>query len=152
MLQPHEPFSTPQLVRYFPGQRYDLHTDFWPKHQILSDGSGRLFNRCASFFVFLRDNCTGGETYFPEVDVLDKDEGRGGELEGLFEGKVGRGGGEGAAKGVKFRPIRGNAVFWVNLDEGGKGDRRVVHAGLPVEEGEKIGMNIWPRRFFGWDE
>jgi prolyl 4-hydroxylase len=25
----------------------------------------------------------------------------------------------------------------------------VVHAGLPVEDGEKIGLNIWPRRFFG---
>jgi prolyl 4-hydroxylase len=37
----------------------------------------------------------------------------------------------------------------VNLNEEGEGDGRVVHAGLPVEEGEKIGLNIWPRRFFG---
>jgi prolyl 4-hydroxylase len=56
---------------------------------------------------------------------------------------------DGQAKGVKFKPIRGNAVFWVNLDKDGKGDRRTVHAGLPIGEGEKIGLNIWPRKYFG---
>jgi prolyl 4-hydroxylase len=147
-LQPHEPFSTPQLVRYYPSQRYDLHTDFWPQHQRMNDGSGRLFNRVASFFVFLRDNCTQGETYFPAVDVLDKDAERDGGLEGLFGGKVARGGMEGQENGVKFRPIRGNAVFWVNIGQDGVGDRRVVHAGLPVGDGEKIGLNLWPRKFF----
>jgi prolyl 4-hydroxylase len=25
-----------------------------------------------------------------------------------------------------------------------------VHAGLPVGEGEKIGLNIWPRKYFGY--
>ncbi|KAF2679300.1 hypothetical protein K458DRAFT_408161 [Lentithecium fluviatile CBS 122367] len=154
-LLPHEPFSIPQLVRYHPTQRYDLHTDFWPTHQIMKDGSGRLFNRPASFFVFLRDNCTEGETYFPLVDVLDGEDGRGGDLEGLFGGKVLRGGREGVQGeegGVKFRPIRGNAVFWVNIDGEGVGDRRVVHAGLPVGSGEKIGLNLWPRKFYGWRE
>jgi prolyl 4-hydroxylase len=37
ILLPIEPFSTPQLVRYFPSQKYDLHTDFWPEHQITTD-------------------------------------------------------------------------------------------------------------------
>ncbi|KAF2636169.1 hypothetical protein P280DRAFT_410092, partial [Massarina eburnea CBS 473.64] len=147
-LQPYEPFSLPQLVRYAPSQRYDLHTDFWPQHQLMKDGSGRLFNRPASFFVFLRGNCTGGETYFPSIDVFDKDAERGGELEAGFMGKVSRGEKDGVAKGVRFRPITGNAVYWVNINKLGKGDRRVVHAGLPVGEGEKIGMNLWPRKFY----
>ncbi|KAL5427233.1 hypothetical protein PMIN04_001505 [Paraphaeosphaeria minitans] len=83
MLHAHERFSTPQLVRYFPTQRYDLHTDFWPRHQRLSDGSGRLFNRPASFFVFLRDNCTDGETYFPGVGIEEgKEVGFGGCIHG----------------------------------------------------------------------
>ncbi|KAF2869459.1 hypothetical protein BDV95DRAFT_449150, partial [Massariosphaeria phaeospora] len=141
MLQPSEPFSVPQLVRYFPSQKYDFHTDHWAQHQ--RDDEGRHFNRVASFFVFLRDNCTQGETYFPLVDVLDRDAGRGGELEGRWRGKVVRGEWEGERKGVKFRPVTGNAVFWVNMDGEGEGDRRVVHAGLPVGEGEKIGLNIW---------
>ncbi|KAF2001218.1 hypothetical protein P154DRAFT_596836 [Amniculicola lignicola CBS 123094] len=140
-MRPSDTFSIPQIVRYFPGQKYDLHTDFWPQHQITNDGSNKLFNRQSSFFVFLRDNCTEGETYFPLVDVLDNDSG--------FKGKAMRGEKDGVQQGVKFKPITGNAVFWVNLDGEGVGDRRVVHAGLPVGEGEKIGLNIWPRRYFG---
>jgi prolyl 4-hydroxylase len=154
MLLPHEPFSVPQLVRYFPGQKYDLHADFWPKHQVMKDGSARLFNRAASFFVYLRDNCTGGYTYFPRVEPTGtsaanpaSDE----DLEKWYGDTVARGEKDGKELGLKFKPIKGNAIFWVNLDERGEGDRRVVHAGLPVEEGEKIGLNLWPRKFFGWE-
>ena len=147
MLLPSEPFSIPQLVRYFPSQKYDLHTDFWPEHQITSLENGKrvYFNRVASFFVFLRDNCTEGYTYFPLVEPSSSV-----SLDSLYDGKVVRGEMEGEAKGIKFKPMQGNAVFWVNLDENGKGDRRVVHAGLPVGEGEKIGLNIWPRKYFGY--
>lgn len=152
MLLPHEPFSTPQLVRYFPSQKYDLHTDFWPEHQIINDGSNRLYNRVASFFVFLRDNCTEGYTYFPSVepshssrDNPASDE----QLEKWYGDKVARGERNGEPEGVKFKPIKGNAVFWVNIRENGVGDRRLLHAGLPVKEGEKIGLNIWPRKFYG---
>ncbi|KAF1959378.1 hypothetical protein CC80DRAFT_467903 [Byssothecium circinans] len=150
---PHEPFSLPQLVRYFPGQRYNLHTDFWPVHQRTRttgpDGvvRERKFNRPASFFVFLRDACVGGETFFPGVDVdVDGDgDGDGTDASGP---KVSKGEKDGVPMGVKFRPMTGNAIFWVNLDQQGRGDRRVVHAGLPVREGEKIGMNLWPRKFY----
>lgn len=148
MLLPHEPFSVPQLVRYDPGQKYDLHTDFWPEHQVFKDqrgaGASVRFNRLASFFVFLRDNCTEGYTYFPLVEPIGAI-----DVERLYNGKVERGSLDGTEQGVKFKPIKGNAVFWVNLDAQGNGDRRLVHAGLPVGEGEKIGLNIWPRKFFG---
>jgi prolyl 4-hydroxylase len=147
IMLPSEPFSIPQLVRYFPSQEYDLHTDFWPEHQITTDestGEKVYFNRVASFFVFLRDNCTKGETFFPLVEPTNI-----AHLERMSKGKVARGEMDGEVKGVKFKPIRGNAVFWVNLDKEGKGDRRVVHAGLPVGDGEKIGLNIWPRKYFG---
>ncbi|KAH7408146.1 hypothetical protein DE146DRAFT_776450 [Phaeosphaeria sp. MPI-PUGE-AT-0046c] len=143
-----EPFSVPQLVRYHPGQKYNLHTDFWPEHQVTSDGSGRRFNRASSFFVYLHANCTGGETWFPRVEI----EGSEDELVRWYGDKVARGTSEeGEEMGVRFKPVVGSAIFWVNLDKEGNGDRRVVHAGLEVQEGEKIGLNIWPRRFFGWD-
>jgi prolyl 4-hydroxylase len=151
MLLPHEPFSIPQLVRYFSGQKYNLHTDFWPQHQVMDDGSGRLFNRAASFFVFLRANCSGGETWFPKVDATYSSANRpagDGDMENWYGDKVMREKRNGESSGVKFKPIVGNAIFWVNLNAEGEGDRRVVHAGLPVEDGEKIGLNIWPRRFF----
>lgn len=111
----------------------------------MPDGSGRLYNRPASFFVFLRDNCTDGETWFPAVDMEQGKE-RG------FGGRVKRGKKDGEeGKGVRFKPVKGSAVFWVNIGADGTKDRRVVHAGLPVGEGEKIGMNIWPRKFYADD-
>lgn len=146
---PHEPFSVPQLVRYFPSQKYDLHTDFWPEHQVMNDGSRRLFNRVASFFVFLRDNCTGGYTYFPQVEPAHDSPKAPIDLEKIYNDKVMRGDTDGIEKGLKFKPVQGNAIFWVNIDEEGNGDRRMIHAGLPVGTGEKIGLNIWPRKFYG---
>ena len=112
----------------------------------MKDGSGRRYNRPASFFVFLKANCTGGGTWFPDVGVLDQD--RGEEIEGVFNGKVGRATEKGKEKGVVFDPIVGSAIYWVNIDGKGVGDRRLIHAGLSVGEGEKIGMNIWPRKFY----
>jgi hypothetical protein len=54
------------------------------------------------------------------------------------------------AQGTTFKPRKGRGVFWVNLHESGFGDQRVRHAGLPVREGQKVGMNIWVKRDFGW--
>ena len=93
--------------------------------------------------MFLRDNCTDGYTYFPLVEPPDAD------VETLNGGKVARGEIDGEIKGVKFKPIQCNAVFWINLNKEGNGDRRVVHTGLPVAEEEKIGLNVWPRKYFG---
>ncbi len=53
-------------------------------------------------------------------------------------------GGEG--KVLVVRPVVENGIFWVNLKEDGRGDARVLHAGLPVEEGRKVGLNIWIKR------
>jgi prolyl 4-hydroxylase len=47
--------------------------------------------------------------------------------------------------GVTFKPIRGNAVYWENFkpDLTGRGWEETWHAGLPVEKGTKVGLNIW---------
>lgn len=51
--------------------------------------------------------------------------------------------------GVTFRPIAGNAIFWMNMIDDGTGrfvgDERVLHAGLPLTTGRKVGMNVWTR-------
>jgi prolyl 4-hydroxylase len=119
----------PQLVRYTNGQKFNPHYDWYDIPQVLT-ASGQKFNRPASFFVFLEANCTGGETFFPKVSVPGV--GRWREHEG----------------GTAFKPVEGNALFWVNLMPSGRGDKRVLHAGLPVEEGRKTAMNIWPRAFY----
>jgi hypothetical protein len=46
-------------------------------------------------------------------------------------------------KGVIFKPIAGNAVFWENMRSDGSGYAESWHAGLPVTKGVKIGLNIW---------
>ncbi|KAI1862969.1 hypothetical protein JX265_009015 [Neoarthrinium moseri] len=126
----------PQLVRYTQGQHYDLHRDWLRVPQQAFDGSARVFNRPASFFAILQDNCTDGETWFPFVEpVRPRDRG---ELWRRHE--------EG---GLAFKPVAGNALFWVNLFANNTGDDRTVHAGLPVTGGLKTALNIWPRKY--WD-
>jgi len=133
----------------------------------------RRYNRVASFFVYLsapssssassNEPSGSGETWFPYISpsplytqTQTQTQGKGkkkNKRNGDGDRKSGEG--EGAARwkahkegGTAFKPIQGNAVFWVNLHEDGKGDERVVHAGLEAGEGGKVAMNIWPRRFF----
>jgi prolyl 4-hydroxylase len=128
-----------QLVQYGQSQEYHSHTDwFTSPAQTTSEYGG---NRLSSFFVYVSASADiiGGGTRFPLLDApederwcefVDCDA----ELE----------------DGVTFRPVQGNAVFWRNLKwNGGRkefvGDGRTVHAGLPVQRGKKLGMNIWTR-------
>ncbi|KAI1474126.1 hypothetical protein F4774DRAFT_401649 [Daldinia eschscholtzii] len=143
MLDPsRDDIGPPQLVRYTAGQRFNRHHDWYDRPQPTRRGMlgrGKSWNRIASFFAILEDKCTGGETWFPFVNttVLSKtdEEGR----------RIWRNHEDG---GLAFRPVAGNALFWVNLFQNGTGDQRTIHAGLPVTEGLKTAMNIWPRKFY----
>ena len=131
-----------QMVHYTAGQKFDQHHD-WFRQPRLRDGDNgrkRLYNRAATFFVVLAANCTEGETYFPYAKPAAPQDRRT-EVGGVWR--------EHEDGGMAFRPIPGNAVFWVNLLPDGSGDTRTLHAGLPVGEGTKTAMNIWPRAFFG---
>lgn len=144
----------PQLVRYTSGQQFNLHHDFYETPQWAYDGSRRKFNRVASFFAILEDNCTNGETYFPHVrgsTKLGPDDAHQqavGPRKWNESDPIMRVHEDG---GLAFRPIRGNALFWMNLHADGTGDQRTMHAGLPVGEGLKTAMNIWPRQFYPID-
>ncbi|KAI0484588.1 hypothetical protein GGR56DRAFT_669131 [Xylariaceae sp. FL0804] len=146
----------PQLVRYAPGQRFNQHHDWYDSPQPRRDGMrgvGRAWNRVASFFAVLEDGCTGGETWFPHVDDALAHTRRPGPGEAAEDEQqqqqqqrpLWRRHEDG---GLAFRPVAGNSLFWVNLHANGTGDDRVVHAGLPVETGQKTAMNIWPRKFY----
>jgi prolyl 4-hydroxylase len=146
MLLPHplSEFGVPQLVRYQAGQRFDEHHDWYDSPQPLPSDSEKLFNRVASFFVFLEDNCTKGETHFPYINTVE-DKFLPSWKEPVKTAREYRSHKKG---GVAFRPIAGNAIFWVNLFANGTGDERTIHAGLPVGEGQKTAMNIWPRKIY----
>ncbi|KYK56459.1 Prolyl 4-hydroxylase subunit alpha-1 [Drechmeria coniospora] len=45
--------------------------------------------------------------------------------------------------GTVFKPLAGNAVYWENFAADGRGSDATWHAGLPVMEGVKVGLNIW---------
>jgi prolyl 4-hydroxylase len=126
----YDGFEAIQLVRYHPGQKVNLHYDWAQKSKI--DRQGRKYNRLASFFVYLKDECTGGETWFPNVTVA----------QGVAEVEQGRD----VETGISVRPSAGDGLFWVNLKGDGDGDRRTLHAGFPVTEGVKVGMNIWVKK------
>ncbi|KEY66951.1 hypothetical protein S7711_06900 [Stachybotrys chartarum IBT 7711] len=123
-----------QLVRYAPTERYHFHTDWFtdPTQTTASLGGNRL----SSFFAYVKaDNVTGGGTNFPMINAPRDD-----RWCGFVECD------EEYDRGVTFRPVEGNAIYWDNLLPTGQGDQRTLHAGLPVVSGEKIGMNIWTRQ------
>ena len=111
-----------------------MHQDWLvaPKtNSVNSDSPVRPFNRWFSSFVYLEDNCTGGETYFPDL------KGVGPSADGQKFSRTENG------QGLLFKPRKGNAVFWNNLFMNGTGDPRMAHASLPVKSGTKIGMNMF---------
>ena len=62
----------PQLVRYVAGQRFNTHHDWYSTPRPARDEDrwrGRTWNRIASFFAILQDECEGGETWFPHVNA-----------------------------------------------------------------------------------
>jgi prolyl 4-hydroxylase len=126
-----------QLVKYGVGTHFHFHTD-WYTDPSIADVSA-AGNRASSFFAYVRvDNgTTGGGTNFPVVDAP-------GDERWCERGFVDCD--EEWERGVTFRPVEGNAVFWHNLLPDGRGDARTLHAGLPVTSGGKIGMNIWTRQ------
>ena len=148
MLSPgKDEIGSPQLVRYKPGQKFDLHYDWYPSPQRTQrdDNRDRKWNRPTSFFAILEADCTEGETYFPHLSAVSPQHRAAPDAFPWREHEKG---------GLAFKPIVGNALFWVNLFANGTGDERTRHAGLPVKEGLKTAMNIWPKQFVGpdaWD-
>jgi len=157
-----------QLVKYFPSQYFHHHVDWFdalirdnlPGKGERGKGRGRFYNRVASFFIYLEDDCSGGMTEFPDLKIPPSSSGISNRSTEYWDERVTFGkkleaaensGYEGSGGvGIAFKPRKGSGLFWVNLHESGFGDERVKHAALPVDQGQKVGMNIWVKRDFGW--
>jgi prolyl 4-hydroxylase len=118
-----------KVLKYEVGGHYNHHHDSFPDKTARESMEG---NRESTFFVFLEADCTGGGTNFPRLkppederwcQYIDCDE--------PYDA------------GVTFKPITGNAVFWQNLYSNGSVHPDLIHAGLPVTSGLKIGLNVW---------
>lgn len=130
-LLPWTIFEELQVVRYFPNEHHGLHVDHMQK-SFVHEPFGLTCNRFVSFFVYIGDECTGGETYFPYLKAAPT------KSDPAKFGVTTQGG----DYGLVVRPVQGNAIFWVNLLQDGVGDNRTLHTALKVEEGVKYGMNI----------
>lgn len=162
----HDRLEPLQLVKYGPAQHYHYHTDWFTDgvHATAAKGG----NRVSSFFAYVHVSGTNATEAAPEAATAAEGGQKGGRKS---TGKL-LGGGtnfplltapagsewctfidcdEPWERGVTFRPVQGNAVYWDNLlpraegEATRTGDPRTLHAGLPVVSGEKIGMNIWTR-------
>ena len=81
-------------------------------------------------FAILENDCEGGETHFPYIKAISPQDRRPRSPEPGGNGEVPWR--EHEDGGLAFLPIKGNAIFWVNLHANFTGDRRVMHSGLPV--------------------
>lgn len=131
----HDDFETPWLAKYGPSQKVHPHWD--PPLEFMVDDRGLEYNWLTSFFVYLESSGTGGETYFPRVKALPAS---------TFQDDS-RFAPTGSDMGVAVKPTSKNAVFWVNMFLNGTRDDRTIHAGATLEQGSKIGMNIWAKQY-----
>ena len=133
---PYDDIEAVQLVRYVEGQKVDLHFDWYQGQLPVSKKTGKRYNRLASFFIYVIADCTGGETWFPNITTpssFQKDQTT--PVQTLDH-----------SNGLALKARAGSGVFWMNLTNGTVGNTKTLHAGLPVKSGIKIGMNIWVMR------
>lgn len=116
--------------RYLSGGHYGHHFDW------AGDLRRRKAGRVSTFMVYVGcEGCKGGGTRFPRLPKVDKE-----ALCDVVECEQGEGE---DGLGVTFKPVAGNAIYWENFRPDGKGWEELWHAALPVEEGVKVGLNIW---------
>jgi len=135
---PVENMEPLQVVKYTDNGQFREHYDWLPAHVPSIAKSG---NRLTSYFVYLRAECRGGTTIFPR---LERPKGR--EWCKLLKCRDDKGKSQAV---VEVRPKVGRAVFWYNLEINGEVDMNTLHAGTPVLNGSKFGLNIWTRQR-GW--
>ena len=97
-----------------------------------SDAVESFGKRVSTFIIYLEANATGGGTHFPLLDTRLNSEDRCEIIDC-----------SGDRNGTTFRPIAGNALFWMNVRGDGRRHPATIHAGLPVESGVKTIWNIW---------
>ncbi|KAF5235942.1 hypothetical protein FANTH_11450 [Fusarium anthophilum] len=116
--------------RYGPGGHYNHHFDW--------STNARGWGRVSSLMVWVEgsDSLKGGGTEFPLIK-------RPAETEWCRFIECSNDMEEHGGMGVTFKVVPGNAVYWENFAADGRGYEETWHAGLPVQEGTKTGLNIW---------
>ena len=111
------PDCLPHQVRYLPGQQYREHCDWFSPTQD------------ASCVARTRERGNRLVSIFACLQACE----RGGQTE--FP-----------RLGLRFELGLGEALLWMNVDRHGCLDGRTLHAGRPIDAGEKLGLNVWLRQ------
>ena len=106
-----------QVVHYLPGEQYELHVDHYTDRDVKS----------AALLA------SSGGNRIASIFVYLSDCEAGGATHFPLAG-------------VREAPVCGHALLWHGIEKNGLLDARTLHAGQPVESGEKWGMNIWLRQ------
>lgn len=136
-------FEQIQATRYLEGGEYVPHYDVLSTRRHIEQEAAEVaaknttgrFERLTTIFSFLDDSCGAHcGTQFPRIAIdWDSEDKRWCEIVDC------------QARTLTFRPRAGSAVFWKNLHDDGSLHEDTLHAGLPVQKGSKIGLNIWMR-------
>jgi prolyl 4-hydroxylase len=118
---PVENIETLQMVRYYPGQKYDAHHDFF--HHF----GPRDNQRYATVLVYLNDDFEGGSTDFPKVGVSAQPK----EGDGVLWFSCWR-------PGCRVGSVGCTSKACKCFDES-------LHLGAPPKTGVKYALNVWVR-------
>jgi prolyl 4-hydroxylase len=104
-----------QLLRYEPGQKYNVHHDFI-EHQVDRQCGPRIL----TFFLYLSDVEAGGGTNFPRLGPKE-------------------------SGGITVMPKKGKALLWPSVQNYDLQERddSTFHQAKPVEAGTKYAANAW---------
>lgn len=117
-----------QVLRYEPGQKYDPHYDYFADKVNIARGGHRI----VTVLMYLSDVEKGGETVFPSAEESPR---RRSVSEKDFS-ECGR-------QGPAVKPRKGDALLFYSLYPDATPDTASLHAGCPVEEGEKWSATKW---------
>lgn len=118
-----------QVLRYEPGQKYDPHFDYFADKVNIVRGGHRI----ATVLMYLTDVEKGGETVFPSAEVMSHRRSVATDTE---YSECGR-------QGPAVKPRKGDALLFFSLHPDAVPDTKSLHAGCPVEEGEKWSATKW---------
>ncbi len=123
-----------QITSYAESQQYRPHYDWFAESLVNSMGGT---NRASTFFVTLAADCENCGTQFPRLNVdWTRQDPRWCEFVEC-----------GNLESLTVNAVPGSAVFWRNLRDDHFGNPKTLHAGLPVPNGSKTGVNIWTREW-----
>jgi prolyl 4-hydroxylase len=128
-----------QVLRYFEGQKYDQHTDYFDARYYKNDPKTLKLirngekNRLITVLWYMTNVTDGGETIFPLA--------YGGKSDTLEDGTTNC---EDRPDALKVKPVQGDVIIFYSLYADGYIDKHSLHAACPVGPNQiKYAANKW---------